>query len=315
MGGIFEGVGRGISQASQNEWNGQMQRGHEAWQGEQNAYQREMVRWLMESQQGWQSGENQQNRIFQQMLQQTLQGNMFEQQKNMKLLDAQLRGYMTPGAVAGLNAASQTSGPSTSDAATGPGLIPLSSNHNGLGYGPERAQARMWTSAGSQATTSVRNMGVQAGTGQNIVSRGTQAGATAASTQTAFPKATRAKATNTPFPGMPVFRTLGQQTGSDNKSVGTQASTWAFNEGTQTSRPVSMSTQTGLDNPGRAITGGTQSSLRWTGGPLPGLNKNLLDYSGSTMGTNMVNSAPQKPASHTSSGTGPMTYARVVRGG
>lgn len=271
--------------------------------------------WRLQSgQQDWASGENALNRI----LQQQLQGNMFAQQRDMKLLDAQLRGYMTPGAVAGLNAASRSNRNQATDTATGPGLVPSTDNHNGLGYGPDRALARMWTSTSTQANVDKRNAGIQAGTALSTSNIGSQAGATAASTQTKFPKQTRAKATNTIGPLLNSSQTIGvQASGGNSVSTGTQASTWAFNEGTQTPSPIDASTQTGLNNPGRAITGGTQSQLGWSSGPLTGLSHNLLDYSGTTRGTNMVSPTPIKPASNFlgGGGAGNMSYAKAAAGG
>lgn len=308
---MVEGIGSGMREDARNAWQAYQNERNRDWQGDQNDMYRELMRWMQTNQQGWSSGENALNRI----LQKELQGNMFTQQRDMKLLDAQLRGYMTPGAVAGLNAA----GRSTTDQATGPGLVPSTDNRNGLGYGPSRAEARMWTSTSTQANVDKRNNGTQAGTALNNRSIGTQVGATQASTQTNFPKRTRAKATNTDGPPVHVSTLEAgvQASGGNSVSTGTQASTWKFNEATQTPSPVSTSTQTGLNNPGRAIKGGTQSSLGWSSGPLPGLTHNLIDYSGSTQGTNMVARAPIKPASRSlgGGGAGNMSYASAAASG
>ncbi|QBL75889.1 ORF2 [Solenopsis invicta virus 7] len=87
-----------------------------------------------------------------------MQGNMFEQQKYMARLNAELRGYMTPGAAYGGNAAGlNPPGGNTSSLGTqtNTGLTAgrLNAGRAGLGYGEPRAQAKMVTSKGSNIAT------------------------------------------------------------------------------------------------------------------------------------------------------------------
>lgn len=99
--------------------------------------------------QKWQSGENSLSREHEK----SMQGDMFKQQEKMARLNAELRGYMTPGAGYGGNAAggsvtvnNYTSGSS----ATTPGQTKAGTS--GLGYGAPRAQARVWKNSASNTT-------------------------------------------------------------------------------------------------------------------------------------------------------------------
>ncbi|UCR92504.1 MAG: hypothetical protein [Apis picorna-like virus 5] len=125
------------------------------------------------NQQSWQSGENSLNRD----LQEKMQGNMFQQQEKMAKLNAELRGFMTPGASYNLNSAgSNTPGPSAgtqtpsagrSDIGVGTSKDFTSGTFNagnaGLGYGTPRAQPRIKTSTGG-----VTSFGSTPGTSANL---------------------------------------------------------------------------------------------------------------------------------------------------
>lgn len=97
-------------QAGQEWRTGERQAGQE-WQSGENELDREWQRWNAEENRKWQTGRDTKEHDFQM----GMQGNMFEQQDKqlasrqkhdvkMKLLDATLRGYMTPGASYGANA-------------------------------------------------------------------------------------------------------------------------------------------------------------------------------------------------------------------
>lgn len=83
-----------------------------------------------------------------------MQGNMFEQQKYMARLNAELRGYATQGAAYGGNAGAYNPAAgnlSSSSTQTNTGLTKgrLNAGRAGLGYGEPRAQATMATSKGT----------------------------------------------------------------------------------------------------------------------------------------------------------------------
>lgn len=80
-----------------------------------------------------------------------MQGNMFEQQKRMAYLNAELRGYMTPGAGYAGNAASPYANQSSSFTQTNTGLTRgrTDAGRAGLGYGEPRAQMKFSTSKGT----------------------------------------------------------------------------------------------------------------------------------------------------------------------
>lgn len=210
MGGAIEGVGRGINEENKRSWETSEREAHERWSsgeaskgrewdsGEsskrrdwesserkagqewksgESDLERQWRSWneeatrkhqddLEKGRQGWQSGENATNREWNERM----QGNMFQQQEKMARLNAELRGYSTPGAMYGVNQAGGGSNIPPPSGGTGYGRQnpvltegTLDAGTSGLGYGEPRAQAKMKTSSG--ATT---EFGTDSGTSANL---------------------------------------------------------------------------------------------------------------------------------------------------
>lgn len=142
------------------------ERGRE-WESGESALEREWKKWNTESGQKWSSGENR----LREEHERSQQGNMFRQQEKMARLQAELRGYMTPGAAYGGNAAGATrpGGNQVNAGTQSPALTPgtLDAGRAGLGYGTPRAQARMFQNSG----TNVESQFVSGNTERLIGSR------------------------------------------------------------------------------------------------------------------------------------------------
>lgn len=95
---------------------------------------------------------------------------MFQHQKDLARLNAELRGYATPGAAYGLNAAGRP--PSNNTGSDGSSVGPnnpvltagtLNPGNSGLGYGEPRAQAKIKQNSGAST-----NFGTTPGTSANL---------------------------------------------------------------------------------------------------------------------------------------------------
>lgn len=160
VGGALEGVGKGISEKARRDWESSERTAHEKWASGESSLDRQWKTWNEQGNRDWQSAEYEKSREFQERL----QGNMFQQQKDLARLNAELRGYSTPGATYGLNQAGNQSGgaqvPPRSQNFT-PGTF--DAGRSGLGYGQPRAQPRIRMQSGQ--TT---EFGTDSGTSANI---------------------------------------------------------------------------------------------------------------------------------------------------
>lgn len=148
----------------------ELERQWRSWNEEAN---REEARRRQSSDQDFRSRESQLGREHESGMQGNMfkhqdeqQARQFQQQEKMARLNAELRGYGTQGAGYGLNAAGGSVNVTVNNSsAGGPGFSEgtFNAGTSGLGYGPPRAQAKMWTSKGSNTT-----FGSQPGTSVNM---------------------------------------------------------------------------------------------------------------------------------------------------
>uniref|UniRef100_A0AB38ZJV9 ORF2 n=1 Tax=Crocidura shantungensis ribovirus 12 TaxID=3139532 RepID=A0AB38ZJV9_9VIRU len=166
----------------QREWQGEQSRMQQHWQTKQNDLDRQWKTWNAKEDRSFREGQ-----LHEQFGQQEkMQGNMFQQQEKMLRLDYELRGYTTPGAVYGGNAAGgapstrPSAGTQTTSSYSGSFVRPKSltysaltpgvikSNNEGLGFGTPRSQARIFANSNSSTT-----VGTQSGTSAEMLNENT----------------------------------------------------------------------------------------------------------------------------------------------